>query len=103
MRRATVYYQDKHAGILSQGDDRYRFVYTEEYLQDPDARPISLTLPLRAEAYESDHLFPFFEGLVPEGWYLDIVSKTLKIDKSDRFGLLLTSGEDSIGAVRVVA
>jgi serine/threonine-protein kinase HipA len=50
-----------------------------------------LGLPLRHEPYESPAFFPFFEGMLPEGWYLDIVSKTLKVDPEDRFGLLLAT------------
>ena len=53
--------------------------------------PISVTLPLRNEPYESEDLFPFFQGLLPEGWYLEIVASTLKIDKEDDYGILLAT------------
>jgi HipA-like protein len=42
----------------------------------PDARPVSLTLPIREAPYLSRVLFPFFDGLIPEGWLLDIAEKT---------------------------
>lgn len=100
--QAKVFYQGKEAGILNQLSDRdYQFTYTPEYLSDPAALPISLTLPLRPEKYESAELFPFFLGLLPEGWLLAITSKTLKIDPNNKFNLLLHSGRNTVGAVSV--
>ncbi len=62
----------------------------------------SLTLPLRAEPFEDKRLFPFFDGLIPEGWLLEIAEKTWKIDPRDRMGLLLACCRDCIGAAGVV-
>ena len=72
------------------------------YLHHPAARPVSLTLPLRAEAYQSDVMFPFFDGLIPEGWLLNIAQEHWKIDLRDRMALLLACCQDCIGAVSVV-
>jgi serine/threonine-protein kinase HipA len=46
-------------------------------------------------------LFPFFDGLIPEGWLLDIAVDHWKVKANDRFELLLTTCRDSIGAVTV--
>lgn len=43
----------------------------------------------------------FFEGLIPEGWLLDIASKSWKINTNDRMGLLLACCQNCIGAVSV--
>jgi len=99
IRQADIYCRDRRAGRLSEAEAGYRFVYDADYLLDGEA--ISLTLPLRTEPYEAEVLFPLFEGLLPEGWYLEIVSRTLKIDPADRFGLLLETCCDCIGAVSV--
>ena len=80
---------------------RYRFIYDQEYMNRVDASPVSLTLPLSEEAYESKTLFPFFDGLIPEGWLLGAVSRNWKIDTKDRFGLLLVACKDAIGNVSV--
>ncbi|MCW3081692.1 HipA N-terminal domain-containing protein [Segetibacter sp.] len=37
--------------------------------------PVSLTLPLKDQPYTSNVMFPFFDGLIPEGWLLDIADK----------------------------
>jgi len=62
---------------------------------------VSLTLPLQEEPYHSDVLFPFFDGLIPEGWILDIVEKNWKINEKDRMGILLVACKDCIGAVSI--
>ena len=97
-RQANVFYRNRLAGRLTElAEGGYRFVYDMAYL--PDGRGISLTLPLQKEPFESDTLFPFFAGLVPEGWYLKIVSPTIKVDERDVFGLLMHTCGDCVGAV----
>ena len=41
------------------------------------------------------------DGLIPEGWLLDIVSRNWKIDPKDRFALLLVACKDPIGNVSI--
>ena len=99
-RKAFVYIRDRYAGLLEETDDGYRFQYDAEYLQK-DPRPVSLTLPLADEPYTSKTLFPFFDGLIPEGWLLEVVTHNRKIDRRDRFGLLLIACKDAIGNVSI--
>ena len=100
-RSAAVYVRDSFAGTLSETDSGYSFAYDAGYLASADAAPVSLTLPLREEPYESKTLFSFFDGLIPEGWLLRVVSRNWKVDEGDRFGLLLVACRDCIGAVRI--
>lgn len=102
-RRGGVYFKDRFAGVIEQKEGRYLFSYHPDYLRSPDPKAISLTLPLKAEPYESKTLFAFFDGLIPEGWLLDIATKNWKLDPRDRMALLLTVCGDCIGAVHVVA
>ena len=101
--RGKVYYDRKLAGIIERGEGEYRFTYDERYLSDTSAFPISLNLPLQSAAYVHRTLFPFFDGLIPEGWLLDLALKNWKLNPSDRYMLLLTVCNDCIGAVRVIA
>lgn len=94
--------QEELAGVVWQDDEGYGFQYGAEYLEKKDARPISLTLPLTGAPYRSNILFPFFDGLIPEGWLLDITVKNWKLDARDRMGLLLTACRDCIGAVSII-
>lgn len=99
---AYVYLWDKKAGLLERTDKGYRFTYYPEYLSSQDAQPVSLTFPLTEKAYESEALFPFFLGLIPEGWLLDLTSRTLKIDPENAFDILVATCGDCIGAVKVI-
>lgn len=100
-RKAYVYIRNTFAGVLSETDQGYSFKYDEEYLSFSDSSPISLTLPKRKEEYTSNSIFPFFDGLIPEGWLLNIVTQNWKIDKKDRFGILLVACHDPIGNVSI--
>lgn len=100
-RKGYVYIQESFAGIIEETDEGYGFIYEKDYLESPYAAAASLTLPLQKEAFFSTTLFPFFDGLIPEGWLLAVVTRNWKIDRSDRFGLLLSVCEDCIGDVRV--
>ena len=98
-RKGYVYIQNRFAGILAETEEGYSFSYDKEYLKKKDALAVSLTLPLQEEAYEASILFPFFDGLIPEGWLLGVVSRNWKINQNDRFGLLLVACKDCIGDV----
>ena len=100
MRKANVFYDNELAGYLTESPDGYTFEYDLEFLKKNI--PISVSLPPRPEPYHSKELFAFFKGLLPEGWYLNIVSAVQKIDSKDSFGLLMgTASADTIGAVTV--
>lgn len=98
-RRAVVLFNDEKAGIIEEIEGGYRFTYDAEFIKKN--RPISVSLSTKQEIYKEVSLFPFFVGLLPEGWYLDIVSKKLKLDKKDAFGLLLATCKETIGAVTI--
>ena len=100
-RKAYVYVRNVFAGTLSETDSGYLFAYDEEYLKSETASAVSLTLPLASTPYTSGTLFPFFDGLIPEGWLLGVVSRNWKIDTKDRFGLLLVACKDGIGNVSI--
>lgn len=100
LRKGRVFFNKDLAGYISQTQDGYLFEYDKEFVKKNI--PISLSLPLRERPYESKELFPFFKGLLPEGWYLDIVTATQKVDREDLFGILLcTTSGDTIGSVTV--
>jgi len=100
-RTAFIYVRNIYAGILKETDEGYSFEYDAEYLKREDASAVSLTLPMRSESYRSKILFPFFDGLIPEGWLLDVVTHNWKINPKDRFGILLVACKDCIGTVSV--
>ena len=101
-RKAYVYVRDTYAGVLSETDSGYTFSYDSAYMLRADATAVSLTLPLREEPYRSSTLFSFFDGLIPEGWLLNVISRNWKLLPTDRFGLLLKACKDPIGNVSIM-
>lgn len=101
-RKAYVYVRDTYAGVLSETDSGYTFSYDSAYMLRADATAVSLTLPLREESYRSSTLFSFFDGLIPEGWLLNVISRNWKLLPTDRFGLLLKACKDPIGNVSIM-
>ena len=102
MRQGKVLYQDHLAGVITETNEgEYVFQYDHQYVKDYPDKFITFTMPVRDQPYHDQRLFPFFEGLIPEGWLLNIASENWKINKSDRMGLLLACCQDCIGAVGV--
>ncbi|KAB8039773.1 phosphatidylinositol kinase [Silvanigrella paludirubra] len=102
-RKGKVFVFEYYAGIIEETDDgHFIFEYDESYLNLKKPFPVSLTLPIRKEKYESKYLFPFFDGLIPEGWLLSLSIKNWKLNEKDRMGLLLSVCEDCIGSVKVI-
>ena len=101
MRKAKIKMHNELAGWLSQDEDGYHFQYAPMYLQLEGSKPISLMLPMQENKYTSKVLFSFFDGLIPEGWLLDIAEKNWKLNGRDRMGLLMACCKDCIGAVSV--
>ncbi|MHA4811883.1 HipA N-terminal domain-containing protein [Flavitalea flava] len=100
-KKGLVYYEDQLAGIITENYDGYSFAYDKEYIK-AGGKPVSLTLPIANGTYGNKTLFPFFDGLIPEGWLLNLAADHWKLDRMDRFALLLTLCRDCIGAVSVI-
>ena len=102
MRRAEIYYKDVVAGILTETNEgQYTFQYDKDYVEKYPDQFITFSMPVTDRPYADNRLFPFFEGLIPEGWLLDIASKNWRLNQNDRMGLLLACCQNCIGAVGV--
>ena len=101
-RQGQVFYKNVYCGLISETDKGYEFCYDLNYLKNAESKAISLNLPLSEKTYTNQTLFAFFDGLIPEGWLLDIAEKHWKINDRDRMGLLLSCCKDCIGAISVI-
>lgn len=101
MRKAEVFLYERRAGLLTEDEMGYHFQYYPEYLESENAVPVSLLLPLQSNEFTDKTLFPFFDGLIPEGWVLQIAQESWKLDARDRMGLLLACCRDCIGAASI--
>lgn len=102
MRKANVFCDNKLAETLVQNEFGFIFTYDKNYLLDKDARAISLTMPLSEVPYISNVLFPFFDGLIPEGWLLEVALQNWNITRNDRMSILLKTGKEVIGNVTAI-
>ncbi len=100
-RSGKVFFQDVFAGIISEDENGYKFEYDDEFLKN-NLDAISLTIPKTKKIFTSKTMFSFFDGLIPEGWLLDIAVKNWKLNPRDRMGLLLAVCRDCIGAVSII-
>lgn len=102
MRKALIKYGDVDAGFLTETDQgEYIFQYLTSYIENHPDQFITFNMPVTKHPYKSNRLFPFFDGLIPEGWLLNIASSSWKINQSDRMALLLACCKNTIGAVSV--
>ena len=102
MRQGKVFYNSIFAGIITETNDgEYTFSYDSSYIQKYPNQLITFSMPVSDKVFREKHLFPFFEGLIPEGWLLEIASDNWKINKNDRMGLLLACCKNCIGSVSV--
>ncbi|HMQ91068.1 MAG TPA: HipA N-terminal domain-containing protein [Flavilitoribacter sp.] len=102
MRQGIVKYNNILAGLLTEEDNgEYLFVYDDTYVQNYPNQFITFQMPVSTWPYRSKRLFPFFDGLIPEGWLLNIAAESWKINKDDRMGLLLACCKNAIGAVSI--
>ena len=103
MRSAQIYYKELLAGkLVETNEGEYVFQYDDQYVKDHQDKFITFSMPVSNRPYKEIRLFPFFEGLIPEGWLLDIAAKGWKINPNDRMGLLLACCQNCIGAVSVI-
>ena len=102
MKRGKIFLYDTYAGLLTEDENGFTFVYDADFLNSDKAEAISLTLPLTDKPYHDTVLFPFFDGLIPEGWLLNIAENSWKINQRDPMSLLLVCCKDCIGAVSVI-
>jgi serine/threonine-protein kinase HipA len=102
MRQGIVKYNNTKAGLLTEEDNgEYSFLYDDKYVQTYPNQFISFQMPVTSRPYKSKRLFPFFDGLIPEGWLLNIAAESWKINQNDRMGLLLACCQNAIGAVSI--
>lgn len=99
MKRGNIFFKNRFSATIEQPNDgTFELVYPSQSSQS-----ISWTLPVSEQTYHSDELFPFLDGLIPEGWLLDLAQRNWKIASDDRMSLLLAACQDCIGAAHVIS
>lgn len=100
MKKLKVNLLNEAVGILSEDEyGRLNFEYSESWLNNPDAYPISIKLNLEKKIFEDFECKSFFSGLLPEDLIKEKIAKKLKISEDNNFSLLEILGGDCAGAI----
>ncbi|MDA1069363.1 MAG: HipA N-terminal domain-containing protein [Verrucomicrobia bacterium] len=97
-------YEDKIVGYLNYSQDRLTFVYEEAWQYNPDAFPLSLSMPLIVNRHSDELVRPFISGLLPDN--LDVLRRwgqRYQVSARNSFRLLAHVGEECAGAVQFVS
>jgi len=79
------------------------FQYATEWLADPKAIPISLSLPLREDQYTEERVSPYFDNLLPDNTEIRRrIAETTEAADASIFELLRVIGRDCIGALQLL-
>jgi serine/threonine-protein kinase HipA len=103
MKRLIVYLSSELVGMLDQDDSGLlEFRYAEEWLNKPDAMPLSRSLPLQREPYQGKHVRPFFAGTLPDEGPRRQIAAILGISERNDFAMLERIGGECAGAVSLL-
>ena len=100
--RLSVYQNSEIVGYLSkQPSGAVEFVYADEWLSNDRAYPVSLSMPLREDAYKGAPVVAVFENLLPDSESLrSRVAEKVGADGTDAYSLLAQIGRDCVGALQ---
>ncbi len=97
-------YDGRRLGTLVYSNDRIAFAYCGEWLESPNAFPLSLSMPLVAGEYADDVVRPFISGLLPEdAQVLKRWGMKFHVSPQNPFRMLAHVGEECAGAVQFVS
>ncbi len=79
------------------------FSYDQQWRSTPEARPISLSLPLVDKLFEGDVVYNFFDNLLPDNPQIrSRIQAKFRASTSHPFDLLATIGKDCVGAIQLI-
>jgi len=96
----NVFFEDRPVGFVLE-DERglMLFEYSREWLDSPNAFPISRSLPPDGSQLPVERTHAFFSNLLPEGLVRLAVSRKLGISEGNDFALLRAIGGECAGAL----
>ncbi|WP_300581028.1 HipA domain-containing protein [Marivita sp.] len=86
-----------HVDVAADGSLYLR--YADRWLQTAGAFPLSVTMPFRADPYPSDVISPWLANLLPEEEQLQVLTRSLGLDRTDVLAVLAEIGGDTAGAL----
>jgi serine/threonine-protein kinase HipA len=100
-QRLDVYFEDRRVGAIDEASIGFSFAYASSWLDDTEAFPISVSLPLSSVA-ASASAQRFFSNLLPEANIRTLVCRRLGISEGNDFALLEAIGGECAGALTIL-
>jgi serine/threonine-protein kinase HipA len=89
--------------LLKETDGAIYFHYDKSWLALDNAIPVSLSLPLREDAYKGEPVVAVFENLLPDSDQLrQRIAEKVGATGTDAYSLLSEIGRDCVGALQFV-
>lgn len=102
-RNLTVYLNGVRVGTLARAARGLQFVYDATWITSNGSRPLSISMPLRKEAYSGDIVENYFDNLLPDNQAIRNRIQTRFASPSNRaYDLLWHTGRDCVGAVQLI-
>jgi serine/threonine-protein kinase HipA len=103
-KELIVLINDDVMGEVVQGNSgRFQFRYSDDWLANPSAIPLSLSMPLANPQHGDDAVRPYLSGLLPDSeGTLTAWGARFGVSPRNPFALLAHVGEDLQGAVQMV-
>lgn len=100
--RLHVYQNGELVGYLSkQPSGAIEFLYSQEWLANERAYPVSLSLPLREDAFKGAPVVAVFENLLPDSESIKArVAEKVGAEGTDAYSLLSQIGHDCVGSLQ---
>lgn len=98
----NVYLHYDLVGQLMLDEGQMVFAYSSDWLDSPNAVPLSQSLPLQKERFSRKICRGFFAGILPEEGKRDMVARNLGISKANDFAMLEQIGGECAGAVSFI-
>lgn len=97
-----VYFFDVLVGYFEQNKHgKNIFRYDESYLAATNSLPISISLPLQAEAFDTHTTHNFFAGMLPEDSTRKIIARNLGVSANNDYSILEKIGGECAGALSI--
>jgi serine/threonine-protein kinase HipA len=99
-RELDVYLDQNPIGKLEQDNHgEITFQYNENWIDEPQAVPLSQSLPLRKQEFTKRECIGFFNGILPEGENREIAAKNVGVSAKNDVALLEQIGGECAGAI----
>ncbi len=106
IRSLSVWMNGEPVGVWSRGArHRHEFRYAVSWLDSPEARPLSLSIPLVAPgyAYSGEVIEAYFDNLLPDSTEIrQRIRQRFSAESLSAFDLLAEVGRDCVGAIQLL-